>query len=94
MPLDYGPTNHPRPQGAGWLHEALIQLCTSWPRRWDYYVPVATWIHRVTPDPSVPGGASPCRILLGRDPRSHIDVVSASLDDASYGQARLGAGRG
>ena len=44
--LDHAPTNHPRPQGGverlgGWLQEALIQLCHSWPRRWDDFVPVA-----------------------------------------------------
>ena len=89
--LDYGPTNHLRGQGAverlgGWLHEALSHLCAACPRRWDDYVPVATWIHRVTPDTTLPGGASPYRILFGRDPRSHIDAVTPALDSNTLGQ--------
>ena len=36
--IDYGPTDPPRAQGAverlgGWIHEALVELCKSWPRR-------------------------------------------------------------
>ena len=62
--LDHGPTNHPRAQGAverwgGWLEEVLNQLYHSWPRRWDDFVPVATSIHRVTPDEAPLGNASP-----------------------------------
>ena len=87
--LDHGPTNHPRAQGAaerlgGRLQEALTQLCHSWPQRWDDFVPVATWVHRVTPDEHLPDNASPYRILLGREPRSHIDVMTQALDDASF----------
>eukprot|EP00903_Cladosiphon_okamuranus_P005335 g5333.t1 len=88
--LDYGPVNHPRAQGAverlgGWLQEALSLLCTAWPRQWDKYVPVATWIHRVTPDTSLPGGVSPFQILFGRPPRSHIDFLVQPLDGTSFG---------
>ena len=42
--IDYGPTVHPRAQGAaverlgGWIHGTLVELCKSWPRRWDEYV--------------------------------------------------------
>lgn len=49
-------------------------------------MPVATWIHHVTPDESLPGGASPYRILFGRELHSHIDVVTQTLDDASFNQ--------
>eukprot|EP00752_Nemacystus_decipiens_P011522 g10231.t1 len=89
--LDYGPVNHPRAQGAvermgGWLQEALSLLCKAWPKRWDDCVPVATWIHRVTPDPALPGGVSPYQILFGRPPRSHIDLLAQPLDAASFGQ--------
>jgi len=89
--LDYGPVNHPRAQGTvermgGWLQEALSLLCKAWPKRWDDYVPVATWIHRVTPDPALPGGVSPYQILFGRPPRSHIDLLAQPLDAASFGQ--------
>lgn len=87
--LDFGPANHPRAQGAverlgGWLHEVLAQLCAAWPRRWDVYVPVATWIHRITPDVTLKGGASPYRILFGREPRSHIDDLAQALDGSSF----------
>eukprot|EP00752_Nemacystus_decipiens_P010808 g9614.t1 len=90
VPLDYGLTNHPRAQGPverlrGWLHEALSYLCTAWPKRLDDFV--ATWIHRATPDPALPGGASPYTILFGREPRSQIDIVTQTLeDDNSFGQ--------
>eukprot|EP00752_Nemacystus_decipiens_P006264 g5648.t1 len=70
----------------GWLQETLSLLCRAWPRRWDDYVPVATWIHRVTTDPSLPGGASPYQILFGRAPRSSIDLLAQPLDGASFGQ--------
>ena len=89
--LDYGPVNHPREQVAvqrmgGWLQEVLSLLRRSWPKRWDDYVPAAAWIHRVTPDPSLPGGASPYQILFGRPPRSHIDFLAQPLDGAAFGQ--------
>eukprot|EP00903_Cladosiphon_okamuranus_P016079 g14843.t1 len=88
--LDYGPVNHPRAQGAvermgGWLQEALSLLCTAWHRQWDKYIPVATWIHRVTPDPSLPGGVSPFQILFGLPPHSHIDLLAQPLDGTSFG---------
>ncbi|CAB1114741.1 unnamed protein product [Ectocarpus sp. CCAP 1310/34] len=69
-----------------WLKEALSLLCKAWPQRWDDYVPVATWIHWVTPDLSLPGGASPYQILFGLPPRSHIDLLAQPLDGASFGQ--------
>eukprot|EP00752_Nemacystus_decipiens_P009968 g8890.t1 len=88
--LDYDPFSHRRAQGAvermgGWLQETLSVLYRAWTRRWNDYVPVATWIHRVTPDPSLPGGASPYQILFGRAPRSHIDLLAQPLDSASFG---------
>ena len=83
--LDYGPTNHPRAQGSverlgGWLHEVLSELCTAWPNRWDEYVAVATWIHRMEPDESLPQHASPYRMLFGRDPRTPLDQLAPTLD--------------
>ena len=53
--LDYGPTEHPRAQGAverlgGWIHEILVELCKSCPRRRDEYVQPTLWLHRTTPD--------------------------------------------
>lgn len=89
--LDLGPANHPRAQGAvermgGWMQETLSLLCTTWPMRWDDYVPVATWIHRVTPDASLPGGVSPHQLLFGRPPRSQVDAFAQNLDGSPYGQ--------
>lgn len=90
--LDFGPANHPRGQGSverlgGWLHEVLAELCESWPRRWDEYVPVATWIHRVEPDASLPNNASPYKMLFGRDPRTPLDQIAPTLDDPTPGQS-------
>ena len=41
--IAYGPADHPRAQGTverlgGWLHEALGELCRTWPCRWGEYV--------------------------------------------------------
>ena len=47
---------------------------------------MATWIHRVSPDTELPGGASPYHNLFGRDARSHLDAVTPALDDNSLGQ--------
>ena len=52
----YGPTDHPKAQGAverlaGWIHENLVELCKSWPQRWVQYVQSTLWLHRTTPDP-------------------------------------------
>ena len=60
--IDYGPADHPRAQGTveklgRWLHEPLVKLCKSWPRRLDEYVQQALWLHRTTPDPQLPGKA-------------------------------------
>ena len=38
--IDYGPTDHLRAQGAverlgGWIHQTLMELCKSYPRRWN-----------------------------------------------------------
>ena len=84
--IDYGPADHPRAQGTvermgGWLHETLVELCKSWPRRWDEYVQPALWLHRTTPDPQLPGKATPFRLLFGRDCRTQIDATSPSPDN-------------
>ena len=84
--IDYGPADHPRAQGTverlgGWLHETLVELCKSWPRRWDEYVQPALWLHRTTPDPQLPGKATPLRLLFGRDCRTQIDATSPSPDN-------------
>lgn len=39
-------------------------LRASRPLRWDEYVPVATWIHRMEPDESPPGETSPYKTLF------------------------------
>lgn len=89
--LDFGPANHPRAQGAverlgGWLQDILSYLCGAWPQRWCQYVPVATSIHRVTPDPSLPGGITPFKMLFGRNPRTPLDDIAPDLDRPAFGE--------
>ena len=83
--IDYGHTDHPRAQGAverlgGWIHETLVELCKSRPRRWDEYVQPALWLRRTTPDPRLPGKVTPFRLLFGRDCRTQMDATSPSPD--------------
>ena len=78
--------DYPRAQGAverlgGWIHEPLVELCKSWPRRWDEYVQPALWLHRTTPDPRLPGKATPFRLLFVRDCRTQMDATLPSPDD-------------
>lgn len=47
---------------------------------------MATWMHRVTPDVSLPRGASPYRVLFDRELCSYIDVIAPAHDGASFGQ--------
>jgi len=87
--LDIGPSNHPRAQGAverlgGWLQGTLSELCVSWPTRWDAYVPVATWIYRLTPDATLPGHATPYRMFFGREPRTPLDELVPTLDSQPF----------
>ena len=84
--MDYVPTDHSRAQGAverlgGLIHKALVELCKSWPRRWDENVQSSLWLHRTTLDPRLPGKATPFRLLFGRDCRTQMDAASPSLDD-------------
>ena len=74
--IDYGPTDHSRAQGAverlgGWIHETLVELSKSWPRRWDEYVQPALWLHRTTPDPRLPSKTTPsaCYSAVAAEPR-------------------------
>ena len=87
--LDHGPADHPRSQGAvermgGWLQEVLAELCKSWPARWDEYVRAACWIQRTTPDPCLPSGGTPFRILFGRDARTNLDALTPTLDGDGF----------
>ena len=84
--IDCDSTDHPRAQGAverlgGWIHGTLVELCKSWPRRWDEYVQPALWLHRTALDPRLPGKATPLRLLFGRDCRTQMDATSSSPDD-------------
>ena len=58
-----------------------MELCKSWPRRWDEYVQPTLWLHRTNPDPRLPGKATPFRLLFGRDCRTQMDATSPSPDD-------------
>ena len=61
--------------------KTLVELCKSWPRRWDEYVQPALWLHRTPLDSRLPGKATPFRLLLGRDYRTRMDASSPSPDD-------------
>ena len=89
MTIAYGPADHPRAQGTverlrGLLHEALGELCKTWPRRWDEYVQPALWIHRTTPDLRLPGKPTPFRIFFGRDARTHLDAPQPEVDGGDF----------
>lgn len=88
--LDFGPTNHPRGQGTvermgAVLSQLLSELCQAWPERWDEYVSIATWAHRMLPDESLPGNLSPYQMLFGRAPRTPLDQLAPSLDNSALG---------
>ena len=62
-----------------------MELCKSWPRRWDEYVQPALWLHRITLDSRLPGKATPFPFLLlfSRDCRTQMDATTPSPDDES-----------
>ncbi|CAM9478629.1 unnamed protein product, partial [Sphacelaria rigidula] len=77
--LDHGPAEHPRGQGTverdgGWLHDVLAELCKQWSKWWDECVDPAVWVHRTTPDPSLPNNPTPFKLPFGRELRTQIDV--------------------
>ena len=87
--IAYGPAAHPRAQMSverlgGWLHEALGELCKTWPRRWKEYVPPAMWTHRTTPDLSLPGKPTPYRLFFGRDVRTQLDATHPEIDGGDF----------
>ena len=59
----------------------MAELCKSWSARWDEYVRTACWIQRTTPDPCLPSGGTPFRILFGRDAHTNLDALTPALDD-------------
>ena len=63
-----------------WLHEVKAYLYKGWPWRWDEYVRASCWIQRTTPDPRLPSGGTPFRILFGRDSRSNLDALTPAMD--------------
>ena len=87
--IAYGPVDHPCTQGTmerlgGWLHEALGELCKTWPRRWDEYVQPALWIHRTTPDLRLLGKPTPFRLFFGRDARTQLDATHAEINGGDF----------
>ena len=83
------PPTPPRSQGAvetmgGWLQEVLAELRKSWPPRWDEYVRAACGIQRTTPDPGLPLGGTPFKILFGRDARTNLDALTLALDGDNF----------
>ena len=47
----------------------------------DEYVQPALWLNRITPDPRLPGKATPFLLLSGRDCRTQMDATSPSPND-------------
>ena len=68
----------------GWIHEALSELCKSWPKCWDEYVQPALWLQRTTPLPRIPDSPTPFTLLFGLDVRSQIDAVTPKLDGSDF----------
>ena len=54
-----------------------MELCKNWPRWWDEYVQPALGLHRTTPDPRLPGKATPFLLLSGR---AQMDATSPRPD--------------
>lgn len=76
--LNHGPVFHARSQGAversgGWLHDILVELCTSWPMRRDKYVDPTLYILCTTPDTSLPTHSTLFDLFFGRDSRTQLD---------------------
>ncbi len=68
------------------LAQLLSELYQSWSQRWDDYVAVATWAHRMQPDKSLPGHVSPYQTFFGRPPRTPLDDVAPSLGNSGSAQ--------
>ena len=62
----------------------MAEFCKGWPGRWNEYVGAACWIQRTTPDPRLPSGGTPFRILFGRDARSNLDALTPALDGKAF----------
>ena len=58
-----------------------MELCKNRPRRCDEYVQPTLWLHRTTPDPCLPGKATPFLLLFGRNYRNQMDATTPSPDD-------------
>ena len=83
--INYSSLDHPTAQGAverlgGWIHDTLVEVCKTWPHDGvSMYVQPASWLHRTTSDPRLPGKATPFLLLFGRS--TQIDATSPSPDD-------------
>lgn len=87
--LTHGPADFARGQGTverlgGWFQETLSILCQAWPLRWDQYVLPECWMHRIRPDPSLPGNATPFKLLFNREPRTPLDTITRNVDGVEF----------
>ena len=86
--IAYGPADHPRAQGTvgrlgGWLHEALGELCKTWPRRWDKYVqPALDLSYHV--GPAFTGEVNSHPFFFGRDARTQLDATHPEIDGGGF----------
>ena len=87
--LTHGSADFARSQGSverlgGWFQGTLSILCQSWPLRWDEYVLPACWMHRIRPDPSLPGNVTPFKLLFNREPRTPLDTITRNVDGVEF----------
>ena len=58
-----------------------MEISKPWPRRCNEYVQPTLRQHRTTPDPRLPGKATPFLLLFGRDCRTQMNVTTPGPDD-------------
>lgn len=63
-------------------------LCTTWPLDGTSMYR-ATWIHRMEPRQSLPGGATPYRMLFGRDQLTPLDELALTPNGSAFGQGSV-----
>ena len=49
----------------------------------EYVLPTC-WMHRIRPDPSLPGNATPFKLLFNREPRTPLDTIARNVDGVEF----------
>ena len=58
----------------------VLEMCNTWPTRWDEYVAPACWIKRTMPGSSLPSAMTPFQLLFDRSPRNAFDVLVPQMN--------------